>query len=85
MYVHCRCSHIATINTFNEFREQLDMFYSNSYVETRNRRQCNLSTSNFVLKRKKGESKFKTEDEAQGHRFIKVVGFMFSSVWIIEK
>ena len=38
--------------TFSESRHELDIFYSNFFLKPRNRRQCNVNTSNFVLKRK---------------------------------
>ena len=33
------------------------------------------------MKRKIAKLKFKTEDEAQHNLFIKVMGYMFTSVW----
>ena len=74
---------MATIN----FQRPLEfyIFYSNFFVKTWNRRQYNINATNFFLSRKIAKSKFKTEDDALQHLFLKVVGYMFMSVFIGEK
>ena len=70
--------------TFNASKQKLHIFHSNVFVKAWSRRQTNINTTNFVLKRKLAKSKFKTEDEALRHLFIKVVGYMFTSVRVVE-
>ena len=61
------------------------IFYSNFFVKAWNRKQYNINTTNFFLRRKIAKSKFKTEDDALQHLFLKVAGYMFISVFIGEK